>query len=152
MASYADHWPIAKYHFKVSLGGAELSFQEAQGLETSTDVIEYRHGDSLDFHKIKQAGLVKVSNLTLKKGVFQGGSELIDIFNHLQNDKGYYSIKGNRIDIDVYLLDEQGSPVMHWNIHNAFPIKYSGTDLKSTANEVAIESIEFAYEKITYSL
>jgi len=31
-------------------------------------------------------------------------------------------------------------------VTNAFPIKVSGPDLKSDANEIAIESIELAHE------
>jgi len=52
----------------------------------------------------------------------------------------------------VELLDETASTVMTWNITKAFPIKFTGTDLKSTANEVSIETIEFAYEEIKTEL
>jgi hypothetical protein len=33
-----------------------------------------------------------------------------------------------------------------WNVSNAFPVKVEGPQLKASANEVAIESIELAHE------
>ena len=41
----------------------------------------------------------------------------------------------------------QGSRV--WVLTNAWVTKYSAPDLNSTASEVAIESVEIAYEELT---
>ncbi len=49
------------------------------------------------------------------------------------------------------LLDETGAPQYRWTLNNAFPVKVTGTDLKSDGNEVAVESIEIAYETMTVS-
>ena len=38
---------------------------------------------------------------------------------------------------------------MVWSLTNAFPMKITGTDLKSDSNEVAIETIEIAHEGLT---
>ncbi len=51
-----------------------------------------------------------------------------------------------RRDIIISLLNEEHSPVMVWNVHQAFPVKVDGPQLKATGNEVAIESIELAHE------
>ncbi len=99
---------------------------------------------------IKQSGHVKTSNLVHKKRVFETDRRLLNIFNKIY-DKTYYT-QDDRIDIIVELLDETASTVMTWNISRAFPVKFSGTDLKSTANEVSIETIEFAYEEIKTEL
>ncbi|MEZ5146950.1 MAG: phage tail protein [Bacteroidales bacterium] len=42
----------------------------------------------------------------------------------------------------IQLLDEEGNPVFTLKLANAFPIKITGTDLKSDGNEVAIETLE----------
>ncbi|MGK0363297.1 MAG: phage tail-like protein [Saprospiraceae bacterium] len=152
MADFEDQWPVPKFHFRVTIDDEEVSFQEVSGLEAETTVIEYRHGDSELFYPVKQAGLIKTSNLVLKKGVFDEDDRLLEIFNQIYDDKAYYGDEDTRMDIIVELLDEQGDTVMTWNIYRAFPIKLSGTDLKSDANEVAIESIEFAYESIECTL
>jgi phage tail-like protein len=88
-------------------------------------------------------GIVKNSNITMKKGVFVNDNSLWDWYN---------KIKMNTIErqnVVVRLLDEGGSPVMVWTLNNAWPTKISSTDLKSDANEVAVESIEIMHEGLT---
>jgi len=51
----------------------------------------------------------------------------------------------------VNLLDESGAVAMTWTLNNAFPTKITGTDLKSDGNEVAVESVELAYETLVIS-
>jgi len=151
MADFPDQWPIAKFHFRVTIGGEQISFKEVSGLDQETQVIEYRHGDSEVFSNIKRAGLMKFSNITLKKGVFRTDDRILEMFNKIY-EKDYYDKADTRKDLLVELLDEAGETVMSWNIIRAFPIKMTGTDLKSDGNEVAIESIEFAHEGITTGL
>jgi phage tail-like protein len=54
-----------------------------------------------------------------------------------------------RQNVVIKLLDESGSPTMTWTLNNAWPTKISSTDLKSDANEVAVESIEIMHEGLT---
>jgi phage tail-like protein len=54
-----------------------------------------------------------------------------------------------RQNVVVRLLDEDGNTVMVWTLNNAWPTKISSTDLKSDANEVAVESIEIMHEGLT---
>jgi phage tail-like protein len=51
-----------------------------------------------------------------------------------------------RRDLVISLQNENHDPVMVWKVHNAFPVKVEGPQLKATGNEVAIESIEVAHE------
>lgn len=146
--NYEGQWPIAKFHFRADINGEDISFQEISGLESETQIMEYRHGDSENFYPTKTAGLMKTSNLVCKKGVFADDSELLELYNKVFDEKAYYNSDDTRMDILIELLDEEGETVMSWNIINAFPVKFSGTDLKSDANEIAVETIEFAYESI----
>ena len=54
-----------------------------------------------------------------------------------------------RSTVVISLLDEAGKPTMIWTLTNAWPTKITGTDLKSDGNEVAVESIELAHEKLS---
>lgn len=140
------NWPLPKFYFSVKIGGSpELSFQEVSGLETQTQVIEYRHGDDKQSSTVKMPGISKVGNVTLKKGVFAKD----DTFW-----KWYSDIKMNIIKREVViikLLDESGNATMTWTLANAWPTKVTGTDLKSDGNEIAVESIELAHEGLTIS-
>jgi phage tail-like protein len=136
-------WPIPKFRFEVKWGAESMSFQEVSGLESEAQAIEYRHGDSPAFSTIKMPGIRKFSDVTLKKGVFKSSSKFWDWFNDIKLN----TIK--RTTITIVLLDEKGDPTMVWTLANAWPTKISGTDLKSTGNEVAIESIVISHEGLT---
>jgi phage tail-like protein len=49
-------------------------------------------------------------------------------------------------DILITLLDEADQPVAIWNVVQAYPLKWSVTDLKATENSIMIETIELAYQ------
>jgi phage tail-like protein len=49
----------------------------------------------------------------------------------------------------IRLLDETTEPRMTWQINNAFPLKYTSTEMNSESSEAAIESIEFTHQGIT---
>lgn len=152
MADFPDQWPIAAFHFRVTIDGEQISFQEVSGLDHEVDVIEYRHGDSEVFSTIKLAGLTKTSDLTCKKGIFKDDDRLLTLMNQVYEKSYYSNDPDTRMDILVELLDETGETMMTWNIINAFPIKLTGPTLSSESSEVAVEEIVFTYEGLETSL
>ena len=139
-AQSTTDWPIPKFRFEVKWDSNVMSFQEISGLDIEAQAIEYRHGDSPSFSSIKMPGLKKFSDVTMKKGVMKSDNKFWDWFNEIKMN----TIK--RIPVTISLLDEEGSRTMVWTLTNAFPLKISGTDLKSTGNEVAVETIVIAHE------
>jgi phage tail-like protein len=123
--------------------GEPVPFQEVSGLDMETQIIEYRAGNSKVFSTVKMPGILKMGNVTLKKGVFVNDNKLFDWISKINMN----TIE--RKQITISLLDESGKPTMVWTLSNALPTKISGTDLKSDGNEVAVESIEIAYERLT---
>ena len=88
-------------------------------------------------------GIVKTGNVTLKKGIFVNDNNFW---------KWYDAIKMNTIKretVVIQLLDESAKPTMTWTLSNAWPTKITGTDMKSDANEVAVETLELAHEGLT---
>lgn len=136
-------WPLPKFYFQVKWDSNLMSFQEVSGLDTETQVIEYRHGDNPVFSTIKMPGIKKFGNITMKKGVFKSDNKFWDWYNSIKMN----TIK--RIPVTISLLDEAGKPTMVWTLNNAWPTKVTGTDLKADGNEVAVESIEIAHEGLT---
>jgi phage tail-like protein len=146
MSAENTTWPLPKFYFSVTGIPGTPVFQEVTGLEGEAQVIEYRAGNSSIFAPIKMPGLQKVGNVTMKKGIFVTDSKLWTWFS---------SIAMNTIarsTVVVNLLDETGAPRMSWTLNNAFPTKLTGTDLKSDGNEVAVESIEIAYETLKVAI
>ncbi|ACU61385.1 conserved hypothetical phage tail region protein [Chitinophaga sp. YR627] len=138
-------WPLVKFSFKVMWDGAELIFQEVTGLSSETQIIEYRGGSSPVYSTVKMPGIQKFSNVTLKKGIFKGDKALWDKY------KGITMNTYKRINIVVSLLDEKQDIAMSWTLKNAFPCKITVTDMKSDANEIAVETMEVAHEGLTIS-
>jgi len=133
-------YPLPKFHFQVEWGGSNIGFTEASGFDIETEVIEYRNGASPEYSKTKMPGMRKYSNITLKRGTFQGDNEFYHWFNTVQLN----TIE--RRDLTISLLNESHEPVIVWKIKNAWPVKVQSTDLKADGNEVAIESMELAHE------
>lgn len=139
-----NNWPLPKFYFSVDWGSTtNIPFQEVSGLEIEAQPIEYRHGNSPVFSTINMPGIIKNSQVTMKKGVFVNDNAFWDWYN---------KIKMNTIErqnVVIKLLDESGSPTMTWTLNNAWPTKITSTDLKSDANEVAVESIVISHEGLT---
>lgn len=134
------NYPIPKFHFQVEWGGTRIGFTEVTGLTIENEVIEYREGNSPEYNKVKMPGLHKFGNITLKRGVFANDN---DYFNWLN------TVKLNTIerrDITISLLNENHEPVVVYKLKSAWPVKIQSPDMKSDANEAAIESIELAHE------
>jgi phage tail-like protein len=136
-------WPLPKFRFQVKWDDAVMSFQEVSGLDVEAQPLEYRHGDSPAFSVIKMPGIKKYSDVTMKKGVFKSDNKFWVWFEEIKMNV----IK--RKAITIMLLDEAGGSTMVWKLANAWPTKITGTDLKSTGNEVAVETIVIAHEGLT---
>jgi phage tail-like protein len=133
-------WPLPKFYFSVSIDGKVMPFQEVSGLDTETQIIEYRAGNSKTFSTIKMPGIKKFGNVTLKKGVFAKDNAIFDWY------KGIEMNLIKRAAVTISLLDQGGAPTMVWTLTNAWPTKVTGTDLKADGNEVAVETLELAHE------
>ena len=144
-------YPLPKFHFQVKWGDDfRIGFTEVSGLDFETEVIEYREGNSKKYNKTKQPGLTKFSNITLKRGTFEG-----DFDFYKEWEKTYYFQEANktgskfRRTVEISLLNENHEVVITWNAENAFPSKVQSTDLKADGNEVAIETMELVHEGLT---
>ena len=147
-------YPIPKFHFLVEWASIKpdekefrIGFTEVSGLDFETEVIEYREGNTKKYNKSKQPGLTKFSNVTCKRGTFEG-----DFAFFKEWKKTYYFQEGNktasqyRRAVTIKLLNEKHDPIITWTLQNAWPSKIQSTDLKSDANEVAIETMELVHE------
>lgn len=139
-------WPLPKFYFSVTgLPGGTASFQEVSGLRTEVTPIEYPHGDNPSAYPVKMPSLGNAGNVTLHKGIVINGTALSDWFTQTQINPLA------PMTIVIRLLDETAAPTMVWTLNNAYPVKISSTDLKSEGNEVAVESLEIAYETMVVS-
>jgi len=137
--------PYAGYNFEVVITGVSDdgtavrgSFAEASGLEVAIDPIEYRNG-SEDITVRKVPGLVKHTNITLKRGIIGDlafWNWVVEAMNGLVR----------RTEGSVLLLDENRREVTRWNFKRAWPCKWTGPGLNAKNNEIAMETLEICHE------
>ncbi len=86
----------------------------------------------------------KPATITLRKGMIRGEDTLYQwIHNHWVNTV---------LPMTISLCDEEGNPLIYWDIKRAVPVRLSAPAFNAEANEVAIQSMEvFAKDiKIIY--
>jgi phage tail-like protein len=135
-------WPIPIFHFLVKIGSVgDLSFQEALGLGTEYDITDYRASNS-PISTVRMPGLKKQPEITLKKGMFIGKTNLLDYFAKVNTNTV------PREEVIIHLLDEKDKPVLVWTLMNAFPRKMSGISFDAKKDETAIEELVLACEEL----
>ncbi|HEV2705502.1 MAG TPA: phage tail protein [Pyrinomonadaceae bacterium] len=133
--------PYRGFNFLVELDGlTHGGFQECTGLDTSTDVVEYREGADPN-HKRKLTGLNTFSNVTLKRGV----TDSDELWKWRQT---VIDGRTERKNGSIILMDEAGNEKVRWNFLNAWPTKWTGPTFNATDNAVAVETLELALEEL----
>lgn len=151
-------YPMTKMNFLVTVDGISgtAAFTEVTGVEGTVDVIEFRQGNSASLAPMKIPGLVKHGNVTLKFGYLPGNA-IKDWVLDCVAEQRKSSLARHDVKIEMIEIYEAGSPTAPptggagkiWILQNAFVTKYSGADLDAKSSDVAIESIEIAYEQLT---
>jgi phage tail-like protein len=132
--------PFKAFNFLVEIDGAtKAGFTEVTGLEFEIAAIEYREGADKPLTVRKLPGLVKYSNITLKRGLTTDRS-LWDWIKTVLDGTVH------RANVSIVLLDDQRQAVVRWTLREAWPCKYSGPALNAQGNQVAIESLEICHE------
>jgi phage tail-like protein len=125
---------------KLEVGG----FSEVSGLQVEVEVFDYREGGLNDYiHKL--AGPVRYpSNLILKHG-------LMDADTVWQWERQMLRGDIARRNVSIILMDSAGQDQWRWEFQDAFPVRWSGPDLRAGSAEVAIETLELAHRGLMAS-
>jgi phage tail-like protein len=135
------HDPYKNFKFRVEIDGIALAgFAEVSGLSAEAEVVEYREGADITSTR-KLPGQVKYPNVTLKRGI-TGSRELFDWWKTVVNGKV------QRRSVAIILLDDDLTEVVRWSLHEAWIARIEFGDLEAEGNDVAIESIELAHERL----
>jgi len=131
----------SKFPFLVDFGGGrKAQFREVSGFDAAAQPTGSRRGHTEDFSKIAMPGLVKNTNITLKRGKFEGSSDLQEWLDDITANTS------KRRTVVISLLDASGAAQRVWTLRNARPMKFTGPALNAKGNDVAIESIEVAHD------
>jgi phage tail-like protein len=132
--------PYGQFNFQIEIDGVVAAgFSEVSGLTTDTNIIEYREGSEQHGTTRKLPGLIKYSNIVLKRG--WTASQSLWLWRKTVID-GQTSRRSGAI----ILLDEARQQALRWNFREGWPSKWEGPALNGKTSEVAIETMEIAHE------
>jgi phage tail-like protein len=133
--------PYRNFRFLVEIKGVtQAGFNDCSGFGASTDPIEYREGGDPSATR-KLPGQTKFNNIVLKWGITDN-TDLFDWYTGIVN--GIYDAR----DGSIILQDTEGTEKIRWNFFTAWPTKYSAPELTAKGNDVAIETLELAVERL----
>lgn len=140
--------PYSAFNFTVEIDGKPLAaFQEVSGLDSENTPIEYREGADATNTVRKLPGMEKYPHVVCKRGI-AGTPELWTLRSEVRDGSSSFPPTHNVV---IQLLDEQQNAVMKWTLTNAWCTKLSGPSLNAKGNEIAIESMEWAHDRIDIS-
>jgi phage tail-like protein len=140
--------PYCEFNFLVDIGdgtteGPSAGFQEVSAISTEVVVTEYRNGNSRENSPIKITGLNKASDVTLRRGVI-GALNLHAWLDDIRNGNQ----KALRT-VTIQLQSEDHTEVVQtWKLLRARIVKHTSGPFNAKGNDVAMEKIVIAYERL----
>ena len=132
--------PFPGFNFVVEIDNIPTAgFKEVSGLEGSIDVVEYREGADQSLAARKLPGIVKYTNVILKRG-------LTDSRDLYQWWDAVAAGKPDRRAVAIILLDRERNAVRRWLLREAWPVRYAISSLDAGTTAVAVEALELAHE------
>ena len=154
--------PIPAYLFFIELSGVIVSlFTDCEGLGLSRSVKEIKEGGVNNFtHKLP--GPMEYKNITLKRGLtlsralwdwMEQGRYDCQVrwlnFSIIQGAPGHNLATAMGADADAW---GQGfGKVKHWDVVDAYPVKWKMDDLSTSSKKTVIETLEIAHHGLTLS-
>jgi len=154
--------PYKNFKFIVKFDGKTpvAALNKCTGLKKTTELIEWREaGNSSTVRKMP--GRTSYAAITMEAGVthdttFEDWANLVNKFTGAKDAAGQMNLGGEvsgksyRKDIRIELLNEQGTPVLAYNISRAWVSEYQALpDLDPAAHAVAITMIKIEHEGFT---
>jgi phage tail-like protein len=114
---------------------------ECSGLSVERAVESVSQG-GINNYKHQLPGRVSYPPVTLKRGI--AGNELWNWFF-----MGLYDCKIERRDVQIILYNPDRTVFRQWNLTQAFPTKWTGPELKTDSNQIAIETLELVHHGLS---
>lgn len=139
IASRALSW-----RFRVEIPGimknvVVAEFVEVSGLNVERETTTLAVGGQNDT-MITLPGRVKYSNISLRRGLID-----LSLMEWLMKQVDAGLIKPDPKDLTISLADESNMIVYAWDVAKAWPVKWTGPQLKADSSEIAMEQLELAH-------
>jgi phage tail-like protein len=119
----------------------DIRFQKVSGISAEVDTTSLVEGGE-NLSSLRLPNSIKYNNLTLERGLVVG-SRLGDQFHEAMS-----LFKFAPSDVLVTLLGEAEDRVAAWLFMNAYPVKWTISDLDASEPSMVIETLELAYTRL----
>ena len=133
----------AAFRFAIQIDGVtEAVFTECTLPTLEVEIHEQMEGGLNNaVHQIP--GRVRAGTIALKRGITTS-SDLLTWYVDVSKGK----ISDNQRKVSVVMYDSTSEEVLRWSFEGAFPRKWTGPSFSSGNSQIAIESLELAYQGI----
>jgi phage tail-like protein len=138
LADKSDLDLAAGFRFGVEIGGQKVAwFTECSGLSVERGVLPYKEGGQNAFeHQLPNR--VTYPKVTLKRGIAD-----MTLWQWFQ--EGLHNLKVKRQPVSIVLYSGDRKNAKRWDLKDAFPTKWTGPDLRTDGNQVAVEGLELVH-------
>ena len=134
------HFLVVFFIAGVTPNPLDIRFQKVSGLTATIETEELREGgENLLVHRLPKQ--VTYDNLSLERGM------VIDSPLNMEFDETMSTMQFAPSNILVMLLNDSITPLAGWSLQNAYPVKWSISDLDANHNGVVIDTMELAYSR-----
>jgi phage tail-like protein len=135
--------PYLSFRFIVEIEGLVVGgFTEVTGLEMEIEVESYREGGVNAYVHQLPGAMRYPSPIVLRRGLTDA-----EAFWRWYRDAALGKVQ--RKNGSIVLQNDKGDEVWRWNFTDAYPVRWSGPQLRSASAEVATECVELAHRGIT---
>jgi len=138
--------PALSFNFALKIDGIiEVFFTECTGLKAKRTPYLYKEGGKNDYvHKLP--GRTEYDDVSLKRGITDS-DKLWRWY-----EKGLGTLKIKRRSVTIIQFDLLGKPLKKWDLLDAYPIEWSGPDLKTDSSSVVFETVVLAHKGIRLNI
>jgi phage tail-like protein len=143
--------PYTNFKFRIKWQNQYVAgLSKMSAIKRTLEVVEWREANESSVVR-KLPGRPKFEPVTLERGVSHD-DQFIAWANEISSPQGdaAISLKNYRKEVTVELLNLQGTPVMAFTLHRAWPSEFQVLpELDANANAVAIQTLKLEYERFS---
>jgi len=128
------------HRFSLEIDGVTVGgFNKVDGIDSEHEVTPYQ--DSDDMRNRVRPGKPKIGRMTVERD-WASNTELFDWFMQL------YAGNVQRKPVSVVMLADDGGETLRFNFTEAYPTKWSLSNLNSRQSGHVVESVDIMYETV----
>lgn len=145
--------PFRNFNFRIYMGGEEVAAcRKMSALDATVNVVKFRATDTPASSDELMPGRTEYQPVTFESGVtfadtFEKWAYALVDHSHASDRQSRLPEEEFRKDIEVHVLDVDGTPVRAYMLYHCFVTKFQPiSDLAADGNDVLIELMEVAHE------